>query len=96
MIDVYDCGYEPTEGEVQILLKSLKPGQKLPLRNDLKRPDLYLEQLAAENYLDRLLEGYTLKFAMNRFINETLSKPYLTMNKRLHSILSDICNVIKH
>ena len=26
MIDVYDCDYEPTKEEIQILLKSLRPG----------------------------------------------------------------------
>ena len=96
MIDVYDCGYKPTKEEIQTLLKSLKPGQKLPLLNDLKYPDHYPDQLVDENYLDRLLEGYTLKFVMNRFINETRPDPYLTMNKRLYSILSGIGDVIEH
>ena len=53
MIDVYDCGYEPTKEEIQILLKSLKPEQKLPLLNDLKCPDDHPDQLVDENYLDR-------------------------------------------
>ena len=88
MIEVYDCGYEPTKEEIQILLKSLKPGQKLPLINDLEYPNHYPDQLVDENYLDRLLEGYTLKFVMNRFINEMLPDPYLPMNKKLYSILS--------
>ena len=96
MIDVYDCGCEPTKEEIQILLKSLKPGQKLPLLNDLKYLDAYPDQLVVENYLDRLLEGYTLKFVTNRFINEMLPDPYLTTSERLHSILSDIDDVIEH
>ena len=96
MIDMYDYGYEPTKEEIQILLKSFKAGQKLPPLNDLKYPDAYPDQLVDENYLDRLLEGYTLKFVMNRFINETRPDPYLTMNKRLYSILSGIGDVIKH
>ena len=94
MIDVYDCGYEPTKEEIKILLKSLKPGQKLPLLNDLSYPDDYHEQLICENYLDRLLEGYTLKFITNRFINETSSDPHLTTSGRLCSIISGIDDVI--
>ena len=54
MIDVYDCGYKPTKEEIQTLLKSLKPGKKSPLLNDLKYPDHYPDQLVDENYLDRL------------------------------------------
>ena len=96
MIDVYDCGYEPTKEEIQILLKSLKPGQKLPLLNNLEYPDHYPDQLVNENYLYRLLEGYTLKFVTNRFIDETRPDPYLTMNKRLYSILSGTGDVTKH
>ena len=30
MIDVYDCGCNQTKEEIQMLLKSLKPGQRLP------------------------------------------------------------------
>ena len=95
MIDVYDCGHEPTKEEIQILLKSLKPGQKLPLLNDLRYSDDYPDQLICENYLDRLLEGYTLKFVTNRFINETGPDPHLTTNKRLLSLLSGIDDVIE-
>ena len=54
MIDVYDCGYDPTKEEIQLFFKSLKPGQKLPLLNDLECPDDYPDQLVNENYLDRL------------------------------------------
>ena len=95
MIDVYDCGYKPTEEEIQILLKSLKPEQKLPLLNDLKYPDACPDQLVDENYLDRLLEDYALKFVMNRFINETGPDPYLTTNTRLCSILPGIGDLIE-
>ena len=45
MMGMCDCGYEPTKEEIQILLKSLKPGQKLPLLNDLKYPEHYYNQL---------------------------------------------------
>ena len=41
------------------------------------------------------MEGYTLKFVTNRFINETLPDPYLTMSGRLHSILMGIDDVIE-
>ena len=81
MIDVHDCGYKPTKEEIRILLKSLKCGQKLPLLNDLEYPNNYPDQLICENYLDRLLEGYTLKFATNRIVCEELGKPYLKLNK---------------
>ena len=57
MIDIQDCGEGPTKEEIQILLKSLKPGMKLPLLNDYGCTDLYLEQLIAEHYLNGLLEG---------------------------------------
>ena len=96
MIDMYDCDYEPTNKEIQILLKLLKPGQKLPLLNDLECPEDYPDQLVYENYLDRLLEGYTIKFVTDRIIYETMPKAYLTMNRRLYSILWSICDVIKH
>ena len=68
-IEVVDCGYEPTEKEIQILLKSLKPGQKLPLLNDIAHPESYPDQLIDTKYLNKLLEGYTLKFVTNRYIN---------------------------
>ena len=95
MIDVYYCDYESTKEEIQILLMSLKPGQKLPPLNDLNHPDVYHEQLVDENYSVRLLEGYTLKFVTNRFINETMPDPYLTTNKRSYSIVSGIDEVIE-
>ena len=95
MIDLYNCGYELTKEEIQILLTSLKPGQKLLLLNNLEYPDHYPDQLVDENYLDRLLEGYTLKFVTNRIINEMRPDPYLTMNKRIYSILSGIGDVIE-
>ena len=95
MIDMYSCGYEPTKEEIQMLLKSLKPGQKLPLLNDLECLEHYPNQLVYENYFDRLLEGYTLKFVMNRFLNETMSDPHLIMNERLFAILEGIDDSIE-
>ena len=87
MINVYDCHKDkPTKEEIRILLESLKPGKKLPLLNDWLSPKGYHEQLICENYLDRLLEGYTLKFVMNRFINESS----LIENGRLHHIILGI------
>ena len=39
MINVYSCEqYEPTEEKSQILLKPLKPRQKLPLLNNWMSP----------------------------------------------------------
>ena len=64
--------------------------------NDLKYRDAYPDQLVDENYLDRLLQGYTLKFVTNRFINKTLPDPYLTMNKRLKSIPMGIDDATEH
>ena len=61
MINVYNCGFGVTKEEIKILLESLKPGQMLPLLNDWLYPEGYQEQLIYKNYLDRLLEGYTLK-----------------------------------
>ena len=91
MIDLFNCGYEPTEKEIQPLLKSRKPGQKLSLLNDLECQDKYINQLLCENYLDRLLDGYIVKFVTNRLINNKLNcGPYLTMNKRLGSMISEI------
>ena len=49
-----------------------------------------------ENYLDRLLEGYTLKLVTNRFINELDGVTYLIDNKRLQCIILGIGNAIKH
>ena len=95
MIDVYDCDFVSTNEEIRILLNSLKPEQKLPPLDYLEHPDIYPEQLVDENYLDRLLEGYTLKFVTNRFINEMMPDPYLTTNKRLHGILMGIDDVIE-
>ena len=63
--------------------------------NDLKCPEDYPDQLEYENYLDRLLEGYTLKFVTNRIINETMPDPYLIINRRLCSIVSGIHDVIE-
>ena len=90
---MYDCGYEPTKEEIQMLLKSLKPGQKLPLVNDIGHLESYLSQLIDEDYLDRLQEGYTLRFVTNRLIGGMSSDPSLRMNKRLYSILSGIGDV---
>ena len=62
MIDIQDHGKEPSEEEIEILIKSLKPGMKLPLLNNYGFPDHYLEKLIAEHYLNELLEGHTLEF----------------------------------
>ena len=71
MINMYNYEqYKPTEEESKILLKSLKLGQKLPLLNYWMSPKDYIFQLVNENYLNRLLESYTLEFVTDRFINE--------------------------
>ena len=49
MINIQDYGEGPTNEEIQILLKSLKPGMKLPLLNDYGCTDHYLEQLIILN-----------------------------------------------
>ena len=95
MIDIEDAGKCPTNEEIQLFLKSLKPGMKLPLPNDYDCPDNYLEQLVAENYLNGLLEGYTLKFITNRSIEYLGDKPCLQINKRFKSIWSTMYDVIK-
>ena len=96
MIDMYNCGKEPTKKEIQILLKSLKPRQKLPLLNDWMSPDGYIYQLIDESYSGRLLEGYTLKFITNRFINELDGVTCLIENERLNTIILGIGHAIKH
>ena len=95
MIEVYDYGYEPTNQEIRILLKCFKPGQKLPQLNNLECPGDYPGQLVYENHLDRLLEGYTLKFVMNRTINERKSGTYLIASTRLTEIYLGIDRVIE-
>ena len=93
MINVYNCNqYEPTKEETKILLESLKPRQKLPLLNDWMSPEGYHEQLIYENYLDRLLEGYTLRFVTNGYIKEP---GRLIDNRRLQCIILGIGNAIK-
>ena len=84
MINVYDCHEDkPTKEEIKILLESLKPRQKLPLLNDWLSP-------ICENYLLKLLEGYTLKFVTNRFITRLDGVTYLIENGRLHHIILGI------
>ena len=96
MIDIHNCGEGPTKEEIQILLKSLKPGMKLPLLNDYGCTDYYLEQLIAKHYLNGLVEGYMLKFMMTRLIKYLEVIPYLKMNKRLINIFSTVYNVVEH
>ena len=96
MINVYNCEYhKPTEEETKILLKSLKPGQKLPLLNNWMSTKDYIFQLVNENYFDRLLEGYTLEFVTDRFINESDEVTRLIDNPRLQCIIIEIIDAIK-
>ena len=93
MLNVYNCEqYKPTKEETKILLKSFKPGQKLPLLNKWMSPKDYIFQLVNENYLDRLLEGYTLEFVTDRFINELDG---LIDSPRLQCIIIGIIDAIK-
>ena len=64
MVDLVDCDDKPTEEEFEILVRSLKPGKKLPLLTDFFYPADYSEQLTAENYPDGLLKAFTLKFTV--------------------------------
>ena len=93
MIDVYICAHKPTKEEIQMLLKSLKPAQKLPLLRDLQ-PELFPDQLICENYLDRLLKCYTTNFLTNRNIDEICGVTYITMNERLSEILYGITEIL--
>ena len=66
----------------------------MPLLDDwLLSPEDYQEHLIIENYLDRLLGGYTLKFVMNRYINES---DHLIDNQRLKCIIRGISDAIEH
>ena len=62
MVNINDYNEKPSDENIEMLLKSLKPGKKLPLLTDYFYPYDYPEQLIAEHYLDGLLEGYTLEF----------------------------------
>ena len=70
MLDIQDSGEGLTNEEIQLLLKNLEPGMKLPLLVDCKYPDHYPEQLVAEIYLNALLKGYTLEFNTWKLIRE--------------------------
>ena len=97
MIDINDCGEKPNDEEFEILLRSLKPGKKLPPLTDFFYPANYTEQLIAGNYLDDLLEGYTLKFVAFNSIGKLKGVSYLTFNnnKKLKRIYLTMCDVIK-
>ena len=45
MIDIHNCDYHPTDEEIQIMLKCLKPGSKLPLLNDFRHPVISMNSL---------------------------------------------------
>ena len=68
MIEISKAGKKPTNEEIRTFLKSLKPSMKLPLFNKYGYLGKYVEQLLAENYLNVLLEGYTLKFVVPRLL----------------------------
>ena len=87
MINVYNCGYEPTEEEIKILLESLRPGQKVPLLNDWMSPEGYHKQLICENYLQCSLPIAYLRFVTNKYIKEP---GRLIDNRRLQCIIFGI------
>ena len=97
MVDINDYGEGPTDEELEILVRSLKPGKKLPPLTDFFYPANYIEQLIAENYLDGLLEGYTLEFVALNSIGKLKGVSYLSFdeNKRLKCIYLTMCDVIK-
>ena len=50
MIDIWENGKDLTDEEIQLLLKNLEPGMKLPSLVDYKYPDRYPEQLRFSLY----------------------------------------------
>ena len=95
MIDISEAGEDPTNEEIRIFFKSLKLGMKLPLFNKYGCPNRYVEQFIAENYLDGLMEGYTLKFIVPESIEYLYDKPLLVLEGRLKRIFSAIVSVIQ-
>ena len=51
--------------------------------------------MIAENYLNGLLEGYTLKFVVPRLVEYLNGKPRLVLKGRIKSIYSAMASVIK-
>ena len=96
MIDIHDFGDKPTDEELGIFLRSLKPGKKLPPVTYFFYPANYPEQLIAENYLDGLLEGYTLEVLVLNSIGKLRGNSYLSFkaNGRLKHIYLTMCDVI--
>ena len=70
MVSIWRDGKGLTDKEIQLLLKNLEPGMKLPLLVDYRYPDRYAQQLVGEIYLHMLLKGYKLKFKTWRSIKE--------------------------
>ena len=98
MVNICDCGDKPSNEELKILVRSLKPGKKLPPLTDFFYPTDYIEQLIAENYLDGLLEGFTLELvALNSIGKLKDDTTYLGFNenKGLKRIYRNMCDVIK-
>ena len=84
-----------TAEEFEILAKSLKSGQKLATLSNFLYPADYTDQLMAENYLDGLLEGYTLKFVVNSSIDRLKDVFYLTFEDNKRRIYQTMCGVIE-
>ena len=81
----------PSDHEIEILVRTLKPEKLPPL---VGSP--YIDQLIAEHYLDELLEGKTLWFnAYNSVVK--LENVYFKFegNLKLYRIYKTMCKVIK-
>ena len=76
MVSIWRDGEGLTDEEIQLLLKNLEPGMKLPLLVDYRYPDRYAQQLVAEIYLNMLSKGYKMKFETHE-INKGTRRRYL-------------------
>ena len=95
MISIWESGSGLTNEEIQLLLKNLEPGTKLPLLVDYKCPDNYPKQLIVEIYLNALLKGYKLEFSAWRSIRERGDVTCLKMDERLLRIIVAMSGVVK-
>ena len=66
----------PSKDEIEILLKSLKPGKELPPLVDTVQLDDYADQLLAEIYLDKVMKG-NLSFNTTNWVVELNGNTYL-------------------
>ena len=95
MVSIWRDGKGLTDEEIQLLLKNLEPGMKLPLLVDYRYPDHYTQELVAEIYLYMLLKGYKLKFETWRSIKKQGDDTCLKINERLLRIIGTMSGVVK-